>query len=197
LGLPCNVAGVIGAAENAISERAYRPGDILTMASGKTVEVISTDAEGRLVLADALWYAQQHLNPTEIIDIATLTGGVTVALGKVAAGIMSTDDELAGVLGECGRAVHERLWRLPLWDEYRELIKGTDADIRNSSGKREAQAIVGGMFLKEFIARGMAWAHVDIAAVATLEESNSPTGKGATGFGVQLLVEYLRRAAQP
>jgi leucyl aminopeptidase len=101
LGLPCNVAGVIGAAENAISERAYRPGDILTMASGKTVEVISTDAEGRLVLADARWYAQQHLNPTEIIDIATLTGGVTVALGKVAAGFMSTETNWPACLAEC------------------------------------------------------------------------------------------------
>ena len=165
------------------------------MASGKTVEVISTDAEGRLVLADALWYAQQHLNPTEIIDIATLTGGVNVALGKVAAGIMSTDDELAGVLGECGRAVHERLWRLPLWDEYRDLIKGTDADIRNSSGKREAQAIVGGMFLKEFIAKGMAWAYVDIAAVRNAGGVEFADRK-RHGFGVQLLVEYLR-AAQP
>jgi leucyl aminopeptidase len=196
LALPCNVAGVIAAAENAISDRAYRPGDILRMASGKTVEVISTDAEGRLVLADALWYAQKKLAPTEIIDIATLTGGAGVALGQVAAGLMSTDDELAGVLGECGRAAHERLWRLPLWDEYRELIKGTDADIRNASGKREAQAIVGGMFLKEFIEAGVAWAHLDIAAVATTEEVNALTGKGATGFGVQLLAEYLRRTAQ-
>jgi leucyl aminopeptidase len=196
LALPCNVAGVIAAAENAVSDRAYRPGDILTMASGKTVEVISTDAEGRLVLADALWYAQQNLAPTEIIDVATLTGGAAVALGRVAAGLMSTDDELAGLLGECGRAVHERLWRLPLWDDYRELIKGTDAELRNSSGKRDAQAIVGGMFLKEFIAQGMAWAHLDIAAVATTEDAGASGGKGATGFGVQLLVEYLRRTAQ-
>jgi leucyl aminopeptidase len=190
------VVGVVAAAENAVSDRAYRPGDILSMSNGKTVEVISTDAEGRLVLADALWYAQKNLGPTEIIDIATLTGGAAVALGRMAAGLMSNDDELAGVLGECGRATHERLWRLPLWDDYRELIKGTDADLRNSSGKREAQTIVGGMFLKEFIEPGTAWAHLDIAATATAEEATGPIGKGATGFGVQLVVEYLRRTAQ-
>ncbi len=193
LKLPCNVTGIIAVAENAISEQAYRPADIIKTMSGKTVEVISTDAEGRLVLADALWYAQEKLKPTEIIDLATLTGGVNVALGKAAAGLMSNDDELAGVLGECGRATHERLWRLPLWDDYRELVKGTDSDLKNASGKRDAHSIVGGMFLKEFIRAGTAWAHLDIAAVATTEESNTPTGKGATGFGIQLLVEYFRR----
>jgi leucyl aminopeptidase len=195
LRLPVNATGLVAAAENAISQEAFRPGDILTMASGKTVEVISTDAEGRLVLADALWYAQAYCRPTAVIDIATLTGGIVTALGKVAAGLMSNDDDLSAELGEAGRQVHERLWRLPLWDEYRELIKGTEADLRNSAGKRDAQTIVGGMFLKEFVAPGMAWAHIDIAAVATSEESNTPTGKGATGFGVQLLVEYLRRTA--
>jgi len=193
LKLKCNVIGLIAAAENAVSDRAYRPGDILKMMSGKTVEVISTDAEGRLVLADALWYAQKKLKPTEIIDLATLTGGVSIALGKEAAGLMSNNDDLAGELGECGRRTGERLWRLPLWEEYRELIKGTEADLKNSTTKREAHAIVGGMFLKEFVENGMPWAHLDIAAVAVNEESRPPTGKGATGFGVRLLVEYLRR----
>jgi leucyl aminopeptidase len=193
LKLPCNVVGLIAAAENAVSQRAYRPGDILKMMSGKTVEVISTDAEGRLVLADALTYAQQNLKPTEMIDLATLTGGVSVALGKQAAGLMSNDDELAGELGECGRRVGERLWRLPLWPEYRDLIKGTDSDIKNSGGKRDAHAIAGGMFLKEFVDDGVAWAHLDIAGVATSEDNNTPTSKGATGFGVRLLVDYLSR----
>ena len=193
LKLKRNVVGLVAAAENAVSERAYRPGDILKMMSGKTVEVISTDAEGRLILADALWYAQKKLRPTEIIDLATLTGGVTIALGRAAAGLMSNNDELAGELGECGRRTHERLWRLPLWDEYRELIKGTEADIRNSATKREAHAIVGGMFLKEFVDPKIAWAHLDIAAVATTDDNKPPNGKGATGFGVRLLVEYLRR----
>ncbi|MGD8452065.1 MAG: leucyl aminopeptidase [Phycisphaerae bacterium] len=193
LKLKCNVIGLVPAAENAVSDRAYRPGDIVTMLSGKTVEIISTDAEGRLVLADALTYAQKKFKPTEIIDLATLTGGVTVALGKEAAGLMSNNDELAAELGECGRRTRERLWRLPLWDEYRELIRGTEADIKNSSTKREAHAIVGGMFLKEFVADAVAWAHLDIAAVATSDENGGLTGKGATGFGVRLLVDYLRR----
>jgi leucyl aminopeptidase len=188
LKLRCNVVGVIAAAENAISEEAYRPGDILRMASGKTVEVVSTDAEGRLVLGDALWYAQKHCKPTALIDIATLTGGVITALGKVCAGLMSNDDALSASLGESGRRTHERLWRLPLWDEYRELIKGQDADIKNVGSKRFAHPIVGGMFLKEFVADDVPWAHIDIAGPATDDDE-----KQATGFGVRLIVDYLQR----
>jgi leucyl aminopeptidase len=160
--------------------------------NGKTVEVISTDAEGRMVLGDALTYAQEFCRPTEIIDLATLTGGVRVALGTAAAGLMSNNDELAAELEESGRRTHERLWRLPLWDDYRELIRGTDSDIKNSASKRDAHAIVGGMFLKEFIQDRTPWAHIDIAAVATYEGKN-PSGKTATGFGVRLLLDYLRR----
>lgn len=193
LKLKCNLVGLIAAAENAISDRAYRPGDILKMASGKTVEVISTDAEGRLVLADALWYAQKHYKPTALIDLATLTGGVGVALGKGAAGLMANNDELAAQLDESGRRTQERLWRLPLWDSYRELIRGNDSDIKNSAGKREAHAIVGGMFLREFVADDVPWVHLDIAAVSTRE--NGAGRKSATGFGVRLLVDYLQRRA--
>jgi len=192
LKLKCNLVGLVAAAENAISDRAYRPGDILKMMSGKTVEVVSTDAEGRLILADALTYAQRKLKPTALIDIATLTGGVGVALGNAAAGLMSNDDELAADLGEAGRGTHERLWRLPLWDDYKELIKSQEADLKNAAGKRDAQAIVGGMFLKEFVKDGVPWAHLDIAAVSTDENGKGPSGKGATGFGVRLLVEFLR-----
>jgi leucyl aminopeptidase len=188
LKLRCNITGLIAAAENAISERAYRPSDILRMMNGKTVEIISTDAEGRLVLADALCFAQRHCAPTAMIDLATLTGGVNVALGKAAAGLMSNDDTLAAELEEAGRRTHERLWRLPLWDDYRELIKGADSDLKNSAGKRDAHAIVGGMFLKEFVDDKAPWAHLDIAAVAT-EEGD----KSATGFGVRLLIDYLSR----
>ena len=191
LKLKCNLVGLV-AAENAISEHAYRPGDILKLMSGKTVEVISTDAEGRLILADALWYAQEKLKPTAIIDLATLTGAVSVALGNAAAGIMSNDDGLTGDLGEAGRRAQERLWRLPLWDDYRELIKSNEADIKNAAGKRDAGTIVGGMFLKEFVKEGTPWAHIDIAAVATDENGKGPGGKGATGFGVRLLIEFLR-----
>ena len=160
--------------------------------SGKTVEVTNTDAEGRLILADALWYAQQKLKPTALIDLATLTGGVMIALGSAAAGLMSTDDSLAADLGEAGRRTHERLWRLPLWDDYKEGLKSHDADIKNSSGKREAHCIMGGMFLKEFVKSDMSWAHLDIAEVATDDNGRTPGGKGATGFGVRLLVEFLR-----
>lgn len=187
LRLRCNVTALLAAAENAISAQAYRPSDILRMASGKTVEVANTDAEGRLVLADALWYAQKHCKPTAMINLATLTGGVVTALGTCCAGLMSNNDTLAADLGECGRRTHERLWRLPLWDDYRDLIKGTDSDIRNSSGTRSAHAIVGGMFLKEFVEEDVPWAHLDIAGAATTDDS-----KAATGFGVRLLVEYLR-----
>lgn len=193
LGLRCNVLGLVAAAENAISDRAYRPGDIIRMMSGKTVEIISTDAEGRMILADALWYAQERFRPAYLIDLATLTGGVGVALGKAAAGLMSNDDGLAADLEEAGRTTHERLWRLPLWDDYRDLIKGTDSDLRNSSGQRDAHAIVGGMFLKEFVREGVAWAHLDIASVASQDANDSPLGKGATGFGIRLLVEFLHR----
>jgi len=192
LKLKCNLTGLVAAAENAVSDKAYLPGDILKMMSGKTVEVINTDAEGRLVLADALWYAQQKLKPTALIDVATLTGGVGVSLGKVAAGVMGNDDSLVADLGEAGRRTHERLWRLPLWDDYRSLIKSTEADVRNSAGKRDAHAIVGGMFLKEFVKEDVPWVHLDIAAVSTDENGEGPSGKGATGFGVRLLVEFLR-----
>jgi leucyl aminopeptidase len=188
LKLPCNLIGLVAAAENAISHEAYRPGDILTMASGKTVEVVSTDAEGRLVLADALWYAQKHCKPTTLINLATLTGGVITALGKHAAGLMSNDDALSAALGESGRRTHERLWRLPLWDEYRELIKGQDSDIKNAPAKRFAHPIVGGMFLKEFVDDSVPWAHIDIAGTATDDD-----GKRATGYGVRLIVDYLQR----
>lgn len=189
LRLPCNVTGVIAAAENAISHQSYRPSDILRMASGKTVEITNTDAEGRLVLADALWYAQKHCKPTVLIDLATLTGGVLVALGRAAAGLMSNNDELAARLEECGRQTHERVWRLPLWEEYRELIKGKDSDIRNASNKRHAHPIVGGIFLKEFVDDGVPWAHLDIAGTAYDDDDR------ATGWGVRLLVEYLQRGS--
>ncbi len=195
LRLSCNLVGVIAAAENAVSAEAYKPADILRMYSGKTVEITNTDAEGRLVLADALWYAQQHLEPTRIIDFATLTGGVIVALGDACAGLMSNHDRLAEELGESGRATHERVWRLPLWDDYVDLIKGTDADLKNSSTKRHAHAIVGGIFLKQFVKSNVPWAHLDIAGVAHDDDGNSITGKGATGFGVRLMVDYLRRYA--
>ena len=186
------VIGIITAAENMVSENAYRPDDIITTLSGKTVEIVSTDAEGRLLLADALTYAQQKYQPRAIIDLATLTGGVVTALGHVRAGVMANDDSLFQELFEIGEEVHERLWRLPLDDDYLEATKGDDADLKNSGG-RDAHPIMGGIFLKQFVKDSIPWAHIDIAGVADMNKDTFLYPKGATGFGIRLLVEYLKK----
>jgi leucyl aminopeptidase len=191
LNLPVRVIGIVAAAENMISSYAYRPNDIIKSLSGKTIEIISTDAEGRMVLCDALTYASTALQPRAIIDLATLTGGVVVALGKVRAGLMSTDDALAEDLASAGARVDERVWRFPLDDEYYELIKGSDSDLRNSAGKPMASSIVGGTFLKQFVLNEVPWAHIDIAGMATIEKGPSG-GQEATGFGVRLILDYLQ-----
>jgi len=190
LKLKTPLVGLIPAAENMISSEAYRPDDILTSLSGKTIEVLSTDAEGRLVLADALTYAQRMFKPRAVIDLATLTGGVVVALGHIRAGMMANDDRLAGQLLSAGEAAYERLWRLPLDEEYFELIKGDEADIKNSGG-REGAPIFGGIFLKQFVDDQVPWAHLDIAGMASTSKDLPYCPKGATGFGVRLLLEYL------
>jgi leucyl aminopeptidase len=190
LGLRTPLVGVIGATENMVSAQAYRPDDIIRTFSGKTVEIITTDAEGRLVLADALTYAQRHFQPRALIDLATLTGGVVVALGKVYAGLMTNSDSLSKALVTAGETVYERLWRLPLDDEYLKAIKGDDADLKNSGG-RSAHPIMGGIFLKQFIENDTPWAHLDIAGTADSDKEMPYCPKGATGFGVRLLVEYL------
>lgn len=186
------LVGILAASENMISNISYRPNDILKTLSGKTVEIISTDAEGRLVLCDALAYAQQNFKPRVMIDLATLTGGVVTALGSVRAGIMSNNDELANTLFAAGEKSFERLWRLPLDDEYFELIKGDDSDMKNSSGTAKASPIVGGTFLKQFVSDEIPWAHLDIAGVSDWDRDMPYCPKGASGFGVRLLVEYLR-----
>jgi leucyl aminopeptidase len=170
--------GVLAASENMISNIAYRPNDILKTLSGKTVEIISTDAEGRLVLCDALAYAQQTFTPRTMIDLATLTGGVVTALGETRAGLFSNRDELADALFKAGEATHERLWQLPLDDEYFEIIKSTDADMKNSAGVAKASPIVGA---------------TDSAGVSDWDKEMPYCPAGASGFGVRLLVEYLRR----
>lgn len=190
LNLPTRVIGIVAAAENMISSTAYRPNDIITSLSGKTIEIISTDAEGRMVLSDALTYASTDLKPRAIIDLATLTGGVVTALGQVRAGLMSTDDELADGLTAAGERCDELLWRLPLDEEYFELIRGSDSDLKNSAGKPLASSIVGGTFLKQFVLNDIPWAHIDIAGMATVEKGPGG-GKSATGFGVRLVVDYL------
>jgi leucyl aminopeptidase len=199
LQIPSPVVGMIAAAENMISEDAYRPNDIITTLSGQTVEVISTDAEGRMVLSDALTYAHTHYQPRAVIDIATLTGGIVVSLGKVRAGLMSNNNDLAEALFAAGERTYERLWRMPLDDEYFELIKGYDSDFMNSSGIRQAHPVTGGIFLKQFVPDEVPWAHLDIAGTAStgdaIQKALPYPPRGATGFGVRLVVDYLQNLA--
>lgn len=192
LKLKTNIVTVIPAAENMISSEAYRPDDILKMLSGLTVEIVSTDAEGRLILADALTYTQNTYKPRVIIDIATLTGGVKIALGTLRAGLLSNSDDLAVTLEKAGENTGELLWRLPMDEEYFDLIKSDDADMKNS-GAREASTIVGAIFLKQFVSDDVPWAHLDIAATGEADSEKPWCGKGPNGFGVRLMLEAIQK----
>lgn len=192
LKLPIRVVGLIAATENLPSGKAYKPGDVLKSLSGLTIEVISTDAEGRLILADALAYAKRY-QPKAVVDLATLTGGCVVALGRVASGLMGTDEALIQALRYAAEESGEKTWPLPLYDEYAEQIKSEVADLKNSGG-REASPIIGGMFLKHF-AEGYPWVHVDIAGMVWSEKARFEVPQGATGYGVRLLCQWLRNAA--
>ncbi len=192
LGLPIRLLTVVGATENLPGGTAVKPGDIVTAANGKTIEINNTDAEGRLVLADCLCHAVAE-GATRIVDLATLTGAVIVALGNTYAGLISNDDEFAALLTSAGDASGEMLWRLPLHEEYDELIKGAFADLDNAPEARKAGTIVGGAFLSNFVGE-TPWAHLDIAGTAW-ELGRAYVGKGASGFGVRLLVELARELA--
>jgi leucyl aminopeptidase len=189
LDLPIKVVGLIPAVENLPSGTAVKPGDVLTMASGKTVEVDNTDAEGRLILADALHYAARF-NPDIIIDYATLTGACVVALGHEAAGAMGNDSDLIETLRKIGDGVGERVWPMPLYDEYLSYIKSEWADIKNA-GSRWGGSVTAGMFLKQFVPENVAWAHLDIAGVAYHEKEHNGLPIGASGFGVVLTLDFL------
>jgi leucyl aminopeptidase len=190
LDLPLHIVGITPCTENMPDADAYRPADVITASNGKTIEIISTDAEGRMVLADALVYAQRF-NPQAVIDLATLTGACVVALGQgIAAGLFANEDSLSNKLIAAGEETGERLWRLPLWDEYRKAIDTDVADMKNSGGRMGGVA-TSAIFLREFT--DYPWAHLDIAGVAMLEKAAKPyTQNGATGYGVRLLVELLR-----
>jgi leucyl aminopeptidase len=189
LKLPLHVVGLISAAENMPSATAYKPGDIVKTLSGKTIEVLNTDAEGRIVLADALFYAQRY-QPNGIVDLATLTGAIAVALGQHAIGVMSNDDSLCERVVRAGEASGERAWRLPLWEPYREMVKSDIADVKNSTG-RYGGAITAGAFLSNFVG-DWPWVHMDIAGTAWRDNSAmAHAPKGATGVGVRLLVQML------
>jgi leucyl aminopeptidase len=187
LDLPLNVLALVPATENLPGGDAFKPGDVLEMLSGKTVEIVTTDAEGRLILADALSYARRY-EPLAVIDCATLTGACVVALGSHASGLMGNDEDLIAEVQTAGEATGERAWPLPLFDEYTEQIKGDTADVKNSGG-RGGGALTAGAFLKEFT--DFPWAHLDIAGTAYGKKGNAYTTKGATGVPTRLLVEFL------
>lgn len=193
LRLKVNVTGVIPAAENAIDGNSFKLGDVYTSFSGKTIEIGDTDAEGRLVLADAISYTVKNLKPTRIIDLATLTGSMMIALGEGMAGFLSNDDSLSKRLMEASVISSELLWRLPLHQPYKELLKSSIADIRNVGG-RFGGAILASLFMEEFV-EGVSWAHLDIAGTAFGSKPRHYLPKYGVGFGVRLLVEFLRTLA--
>jgi leucyl aminopeptidase len=195
LKLPVNVVALIPTTENCIDAHSYKPGDTYQSYSGKTVEIGNTDAEGRLILADAITYGKKHCRPTMIIDLATLTGAIDIALGPEVGGLFSNDESLCKRLLQAGDDTSERLWHMPLVEEYRDLLKSDVADMKNVGG-RSAGAITAALFLEEFIGKGpksIPWAHLDIASVAYLSDSKRYHPKGATGFGVRLLTAFLEQ----
>ena len=186
---PVNVIGLCGLVENMPDGNAQRPGDVVTSMSGQTIEVLNTDAEGRLVLADVLWYAQQRFKPKAIVDLATLTGAIIAALSDHYAGIFSNNDELSNKLIAAGQAVSERLWRLPMGDEYDRDLKSPIADMKNIGGPR-AGATTAAQFLQRFI-KDVPWAHLDIAGVVWNEKPTALAPGGGTGYGVRLLNRFI------
>ena len=195
LKVPPRVIGVMACAENLPGPSAYRPGDVLRTHSGKTIEVLNTDAEGRVVLSDALAYVVEKYHPDQVVDMATLTGACVVALGPDIAGLISNNDALAQSLLDASHQTGEAIWRLPITDTHRELVKSEIGDVRNSTEMREAGALVAGAFLENFVG-GTAWAHLDIAGPAYSEGTlaryaPSYFNRGATAFGVRLVTQYL------
>jgi leucyl aminopeptidase len=188
--LPANLVALTPLTENLPSGTAYKPGDIVRFRNGKTAEIDNTDAEGRVILADALDYAGRW-KPSAIVDFATLTGAALVALGLEAAVVFSPDDSLSAGLISAGERTDERIWRLPVWEEYRDNLRSDWADMKNTGG-RWGGSINGAMFLKEFVPEGTAWAHLDIAPTANYDSEHGGYPTGATSFGVALTLRWLR-----
>ena len=188
---PLNVVGVVGLVENMPSGSAIRPGDVVTSMSGQTVEILNTDAEGRLVLGDCLWYIQEKYGVKKVIDIATLTGATMRALGSEYAGIFSNDDVLCAELMTAGESSGENLWRLPVNEAYDKMINSDIADMKNLGGAN-AGGSTAACFLQRYIQPEVKWAHLDIAGVDKEEKGRPLTPKGATAFGVRVLVQYLQ-----
>jgi leucyl aminopeptidase len=189
LRLPLNIVGLLPATENMPGGRAYKPGDVLRTMSGQTIEILNTDAEGRLILADALAYACRY-KPAVIVDIATLTGACNIALGQEATGMLGTDEKFKQKLRDSGQRTGERVWELPLWEEYYELIKSDIADMKNTGG-RGGGVITAAALLSKFVQK-YPWVHLDIAATSWSEKDRPYSPKGATGIGVRLLTQFLR-----
>ncbi|MFN0131171.1 MAG: leucyl aminopeptidase family protein [Phycisphaerales bacterium] len=185
------VVALLASAENSISDEAYRPDDVLRYRNGVTVEITNTDAEGRLVLADAFCYACEIEDPAYIVELSTLTGGVVTALGSTFAGLFCEDDALRGKIDKASAASGERVWRLPMHSEYRDMMKSPVADILNSNPNRKAHPIQGAAFLSYFVTDGVPWAHIDIAGVHAVEADSGPFVKGPTGWGARLLANLL------
>jgi leucyl aminopeptidase len=186
-----DVVGVCGLVENMPDGNAQRPGDIVTSMSGQTIEVINTDAEGRLVLCDAITWVQKKYAPDRIVDLATLTGAMIISLGHEHGGLFSNDDALADALVAAGRASGDKLWRFPLAVAYDKLIDSPIADMKNV-GPRHAGSITAAQFIQRFVDKGVAWAHCDIAGMVWADKAGATWDKGATGFGVRLLDRYVR-----
>jgi leucyl aminopeptidase len=185
-----NVVGIIGSTTNMPSGTAVKPGDVVRASNGKTIEIINTDAEGRLVLADAITYVQREYKPSTIIDLATLTGAILIALGHEYAGLFTPDDELASQLTAAGDASGDRLWRQPLGESFDRLIDSPIADMKNV-GPREGGSITAAQFIQRFVDEGVRWAHLDIAGKAWSEKPSATYDKGATGYGVRLLGRFV------
>ena len=190
-----NVVGVMGLVENMPDGNAQRPGDVVTSMNGQTIEILNTDAEGRLVLADALHWTQEEFQPSRVIDFATLTGAIIISLGHEYAGLFSNDDELSKQLSEAGEAVGDKVWRMPLGKAYDKLIDSPIADMKNIGGKG-AGSITAAQFLQRFIADDTPWAHIDIAGMAWSDKPGRTWGKGATGYGVRLIDRLIADTAE-
>ena len=190
--LPINVAAVVGLVENMPSGSATRPGDIVTSMSGQTVEILNTDAEGRLVLADCLWYIQEKYGVRKVVDIATLTGAIIVALGSEMAGVLGNAQGFIDKLRQLGAEVDENLWQLPITPAYNKLMDSAVADMVNSSETREAGSVTAACFLQRFIQKDVEWAHLDIAGMDKENKGRPLTPKGASGFGVRLLNSLMK-----
>ena len=187
-----NVVGIIPSTENLNGGKAYKPGDVLTAYNGKTMEILNTDAEGRVILADGLSYASKHYDPEYILDFATLTGAVLISLGHVATGVMGTNKDLMKKVKSSAISTSEKVWELPLWDEYCEQVQSDIADVKNMGAPMQAGSIAGGAFLKEFVKKDIPWVHFDIAGTAWGVDPSSIHPKGsATGWGIRLVLDMM------